>query len=303
MPLIIISHPSTFVSYTLAHCILQTYLVRVPLLKLVVVEHQQVNGGGGLFNKSNHDISPWCGVSMVNNPHFVNKDILNFEFIIDLLKNSGSIYLSRVIPIIPTHQGYNMDKPITNVLEVSIENPLNSSVGLIYHPILLMNNLRFKLFNSGLVSFVSLSPSSKLNILILQISKQYINQEFVVLDFKSNDNARYDSFLINSNLSKLHTTTTNINIVYNFKIPSDILWIPRFKAMTNIPFTNPLYSYQIHHGQDQTKVVQIINQTYHKIRDEIIIHYDLFQSLGICDNLIQILNQILLINRRFKLNL
>lgn len=200
---IIIDHQSTFTAYILALSIYFKYL-HLRNLKIIIIENEI---------SQSLDTKPWCGISTLNNFKLSNQDFINYliQFTITL----GSISIRPVSP--------NPDTPIKEIMNTTIDS--RNYVGLLYHPIDLMNKIRFAMFRSGRVLFVS--PNVNFN----QPGPLHQNLSGirVVTTTAMRNSHNINSFIYHSNM--IGTRCRNGNL------PSQILWLPKFSSDNHINCT------------------------------------------------------------------
>ncbi|ODV67949.1 hypothetical protein HYPBUDRAFT_200762 [Hyphopichia burtonii NRRL Y-1933] len=201
----IINLESQLVSYLLALA-LRTHFARVPQLKIVVLEH----------DSKNHDFKPWCGINTFNNYHFVNDNTIA-SLLSLLLGNDFDIHRMDSVRLKPLPAAnFNMDKPLNELMEIKLS--YNNYLGLIYHPILIVNKLRTFLINSNIVLTTVWNNGQFLS----QMAGTYPQDQIIQL----NSNIfTYNNLMVNSNLTQVVYQN-----VFSKKPPSSLLWIPKFKT-------------------------------------------------------------------------
>jgi hypothetical protein len=112
-----------------------------------------------------------------------------------------------------------MDSPIygqqqgINVI-LNDKTNLNSTVGLIYHPDLVISRLRMQLFASNKVNFIST--------LSIPTSLQQLGEKSIVLNFEMVPTMNID-------------LVTHLNLVFtNLATPKHLLWLPKFSSSNNL---------------------------------------------------------------------
>ncbi|CAH2353948.1 hypothetical protein CLIB1423_13S02520 [[Candida] railenensis] len=302
MSLIILSHPSTFVSYVVAYTILNFYKNSIRQLQIVIVEHQQHQ----LKNNINHDLSPWCGLTTLNNNHFLNKQFMDVLASHIIFGSACSIPLLSIRNSPTPAMNFNvMEKPQQKTLEVVIADlqpqfqarTQTNVVGFLYHPILLMNDIRGRMLGSGKVIFTS-PLHGEVDGIVQQFRNNNAVDEVVVLDFFQNQDTLQSSvashFLVYSNLFNIQYQGTSSLAHQQPRVrhPATALWLPSFKAITNSNGEH-LLSYETNHNSSRTTTISIQTNSYNPIREEIVAHLDLLMALGTGDFVLQVINQVL----------
>lgn len=302
MLLIILSHPSTFVSYVVAYTILNFYQHNIRQLQIVIVEHQQHQ----LKNNIHHDLSPWCGLSTLNNNHFLNKQFMDLLASNIIFGSACSIPLLLVRNSPTPAMNFNaMEKPHQSTLEVVAAGSQSqfqartktNVVGFLYHPILLMNEIRGRMLGSGKVIFTS-PLHGAVDGIVQQFRNSKAVDQVVVLDFFQNQNSLQSSvaspFLVYSNLFNIQYQGTSSPALRQpgVRQPATALWLPSFKAITNSNGGH-LLSYKTSHNSSSTTTISIQTNSYNPIREEIVAHLDLLMALGTGDFVLQVINQVL----------
>lgn len=190
---IIIDHLSTFTAYILALSIYFKYH-HLRNLKIIIIENE--------ISQSLHT-KPWCGISTLNNFKLSNQEFINYliQFTIPL----GKVLIQPISP--------NPDIPIKEIMNTIIDS--KKYVALLYHPIDLMNKIRFAMFRSGRVLFIS--PN-------INIDQRQLHQSIPgikVINTKRNHH-NINSLIYHSNIIGTRC--------HNGNLPSQILWIPKFSS-------------------------------------------------------------------------
>ncbi|KAL6451632.1 hypothetical protein SBY92_002937 [Candida maltosa Xu316] len=193
---IIIDHNCSFTAYIIAYALYFQFSNHLRSLRIIIVENEFSH----LF-----DTKPWCGISSFN----ISKLTHSHQFI-NWLFSKYTIPLSR-ISIQAVSQ--TPDQPRHEIMTTMIDHGRKSNVARFYHPVMLMNEIRYEMFRSGKVSFVSTYHK-----------QQLINDlTGVVISCPSGKNqTRNDSFMYNSNLMEVKCVN-DPNAV-----PRYVLWLPKF---------------------------------------------------------------------------
>mmetsp|Transcript_3642 Transcript_3642/g.4049 ORF Transcript_3642/g.4049 Transcript_3642/m.4049 type:complete len:304 (-) Transcript_3642:3536-4447(-) len=291
MVVLLVSHKSTFASYIIAFSIFLYYRSRGRSIKIIVVELNTIS-----LNKTNHDIKPWCGVTTLNNLHFDNHEFI-FNYLLSeilLLPLFGMFALNLVnISRKIANRQMNMDIPLNsqnNVIQVSLSDKLSNKVGLIYHPILLMNKLRFIMSNNNVV-FTSLASNLNIKDLIDNIRKLEPLQDIISLDYTDGNPGSMNNFsyLMHSNL--MNVEYMNKRTKMSRKPPSYILWLPKFRGDLEIPGYDSLQK-QIIPLPTHTRV-RITTRNNHTFNDATVIDVDVFSALKLADYTLKLINQMI----------
>lgn len=260
----------------------------------MVVEHQQHQ----LKNNINHDLSPWCGLNTLNNNHFYNKQF------IDHLATNIVYNVALAVPLLLVRQApasaplYNsMERPPSPTLQVVSQahtrTPTNP-VGFLYHPILLMNDIRGRMLSSGKVTFTS-PLHAEVQSVVQQYRRNNFMDEIVVLDFMPSQKPHStveSQFLVDSNLFNVQFVGPSLGTPLT-RLPSAVLWLPSFKASTS---SNGGSAYTYNYSaspNSRSTTISIQTSTSHSIRDDIVMRLDLFMALGTGDFALQVINQTL----------
>ena len=293
MVVLVISHTSTFTSYLIAFSILLYYRSRIRSIKIIVVELNAIN-----LNKTNHDIKPWCGVTTLNNLHFHNHNFVFNHFLFGtlLLSELGMLALKlvNISRRIANNRPLNMDIPLNSqneVVQVSLSDSKLNTVGLIYHPIIIMNKLRFAMSSTNKVVFTSLASNLNINELIDSIRKSEPFEDVISLDYTDEEPERMNNFdfLIHSNL--LNVEYVNLGKKISRKPPSYILWLPKFRGHLGIPGYGPIH-HQINRHSNHTRI-NIMMRNNNSLNDKIVIDIDLLSGLKLADYTLKIIDQMI----------
>lgn len=285
MTIIVISHTSTFASYLIALSIFLYYQSRSRVIKIIIVEVKSNN-----LNKTNNDLKPWCGVNTLSHLRFENPEFM-LKYILQqiLLQPDFSVLRMNLINITKNENARitNMDLPPnsqTNVIQASLSDGLTNIVGLVYHPILLMNKLRHTLVNTNKVVFTSLGHRQSLEDIVRGIISMEPYQDVILLDYltiKSTSMINFD-FLIHSNLNNIQYLNL-INL--NKRPPSYMLWIPQFRAQFG-PSTSNSLRYKVSRQPTPEKRFTKINihpVEFNTLEEEVMLEIDLFYGLRLGD--------------------
>lgn len=291
MVVLLVSHKSTFASYIIAFSIFLYYRRRGRSIKIIVVELNIIS-----LNKTNHDIKPWCGVTTLNNLHFDNHEFI-FNYLLSeilLLPLFGMFALNLVnISRKIANRPMNMDIPLNSqndVIQVSLSDKLSNKVGLIYHPILLMNKLRFIMSNNNVV-FTSLASNLNINDLIDNIRKLEPLQDVISLDYTDGNPGSKNNFsyLMHSNLMNVEYINKRTKI--SRKPPSYILWLPKLRGDLEIPGYDSLQK-QIIPLPTHTRV-SITTRNNNTFNDATVIDVDVYSALKLADYTLKLIDQMI----------
>ena len=207
MVLIVINHKCLLASYVIAYALLK-YFNRLRDLKILIIESRSN------FNR------PWCGINTINDFRLKNREFFHHLLFQDLIVSDP--YILALKSVNQTHHLpdlYNMDSPIygqhqgLNVI-LNDKNHLNSIIGLIYHPDLLISRLKMQLFASNKVNFISS--------ISIPASLKQLGEKSIVLNFDMVPTMNID-------------LVTHSNLVFtNLATPKHLLWLPRFSSSTNL---------------------------------------------------------------------
>lgn len=293
MVVLIISHTSTFASYLIAFSIFLYYRSRRRSMKIIVVELNAIN-----LNKTNHDIKPWCGVTTLNNLHFDNHVFVFNHFLFGtlLLSEFGMLALKlvNISRRIANNRPLNMDIPPNSqndVIQVSLSDTKSNTVGLIYHPILIMNKLRFIMSSTNKVVFTSLASNLNINELLDSIKTSEPFEDVISLDYTDEEPEPMNNFgfLIHSSLMNVEYMNSRTKI--SRKPPSYILWLPKFKGHLGIPGYGPI-QHQINRHHTHTRI-NIMMRNNNSLNDKIVIDIDLLSGLKLADYTLKVIDQMI----------
>lgn len=292
MVVLVVSHRSTFASYIIAFSLFLYYRSRRRSIKIIVVELNATN-----LNKTNHDIKPWCGVTTLNNLHFDNHEYI-FNHVLSgilLLPSFGMLALNlvNISRKIANNRPMNMDIPLNSqndVIQVSLSDNQSNIVGLIYHPILLMNKLRFIMSNNNII-FTSLASNLNINELINSIKKSEPFREVISLDYTDGSSELMNNFgyLVHSNL--MNVEYINKRSTMSRKPPSYILWLPKFRGHLKISGYSSLQN-QIIRYHTHTRV-KIMTGNDNSSNDATVIDVDVFSALKLADYTLKLIDQMI----------
>ena len=293
MVVLVITHTSTFASYLIAFSIFLYYRSRRRSMKIIVVELNTIN-----LNKTNHDIKPWCGVTTLNNLHFDNHDFVFNHFLFGtlLLSELGMLALKlvNISTRIANKRPLNMDIPLNsqnNVIQVSLSDTKANTVGLIYHPILIMNKLRFIMSSTNQAVFTSLASNLNINELIDSIKKSEPFEDVISLDYIYGETEPLNNFgfLIHSNLMNVEYMNPGMQI--SKKPPSYILWLPKFRGHLGTPGYGPI-QHQINRHPTHTRI-NIMMKNDNSLNDKLVMDIDLFSGLKLADYTLKVIDQMI----------
>lgn len=296
MTVIVISHSSTFTSYLIAFSIFLYYHSKSRFLKIFVVELNTNN-----LNKTNHDVKPWCGVSTLNNLRFDSHENF-FNHLISqilLLPEIGALALHLVsISTDELRKPVNMDIPIrsqNNVIHASITDNFLNAVGLIYHPIVLMNRLRFLMARTNKVVFMTLARNLSLDDLLHNIQRIEKHENVISLDFTIEQTGPMNKFdyFIHSNL--VGVRYKNPGIILNLKPPNFIVWLPMFRGSLGLSGYGS-YRHQVSF-QDRIINIKLSPVVDNALENQVIPELDLFHGLKISDYTLRIIENIISVGK------
>ncbi|KAK6456942.1 uncharacterized protein RJT20DRAFT_134241 [Scheffersomyces xylosifermentans] len=295
MVVFIIYHNSNLAAYLIAISIYLYYQGKYKSVKIFVVENFATN------RTTNQDFKPWCGVNTFDSLHYEYAEFLIQHLLYQVFlrnKEFGMVPLDKIsIDRLPQQNYMNMDKPIRpqrEQINISVAQNGHQSVALIYHPILVMNCLRQFMASTGKVVFTSIYGKSNLDNLLNSIlwTNEDHTERIVLFDYTcdcpENSPNNYD-FLVNSNSIAIRS----INQRNDQQIPSSILWMPKFKTLTNIPLQNRL-QYSLMDSSDKRIVTVGINcERYDQIESDVVSKLDIFYGLKFSDVTLHIIDELI----------
>ncbi|ABN64369.2 predicted protein [Scheffersomyces stipitis CBS 6054] len=299
MAIIVISHPSNFAAYLLAATILLYYEHQSRSLKIVIVEDFAANRGGI------QDFKPWCGVNTLSNPRFQYGDFMVRELLNRLLlanRDLGIVPLDRINLSLTPRNGYNLDMPIhvqQEQITVSVAEQTNgigvgnsSIVALVYHPSMVMNKLRFLIYNTGRVTFTSLNTRfGSLGVFAESLTGgTTFKEEIVVLDCSNSGKVSYSDnidYLINSNSISVRSLEGN----NSRRLPSYILWLPR---IANKAHSQTLNDWKYGYRQYNKRIIEVVisNDNTNQIESRILSEVDIYCGLKLGDLALHVLEEL-----------
>lgn len=250
------------------------------------------------INKTNHDIKPWCGVTTLNNLHFNNHDFIFNHFLLGtlLLSELGMLALNlvNISRRIANNRPLNMDIPLNSqndVIQVSLSDTNLYTVGLIYHPILIMNKLRFIMSSTNKVAFTSLASNLNVNELVDSIKKSEPYEDVISLDYTDEEPEPMNNFGFSAHSNLMSVEYVNLRTKISRKPPTYILWLPKFRGHLGIPGYGPM-QHQINRHHTHTRI-NIMMGNNNRLNDKIVVDIDLFSGLKLADYTLKVIDQMI----------
>lgn len=293
MVVIIVHHESTFVSYLIAITLRLYFNAHFRWIKIIIIENAQ--GNAVMKNQSNHDIQPWCGVNTFNNLHLNNREFLVDHFLHRYLLHQASqfvIYPLDLVNLIDQKSNMNnMDRPFLSHL-IRVRLSQGAGLAMIYHPILLANHLRQKLYSLGGVSMVTLAKGHSIYDVAKDVAMTSPKDTTVLLDFAGSSPmssfGTLDSRIItNTNLSQVEYLESPLNV--GRRPPSSLLWLPFVKSRV-LPSVLEDIRLNFHVLDTFTTVTGVSRPNNDsKALDDI----DLFYGLKTCDSALLVIHELM----------
>ncbi|ODV78736.1 uncharacterized protein CANTADRAFT_22699 [Suhomyces tanzawaensis NRRL Y-17324] len=276
MVVLVIHHRSNLAAY-LAAIAATLYYRHWRSFRIVVVENNNVTPTA--------TATPWCGTNTVSDLRLGHHDFVVSYLLRTVLigdADTGIVPLGSVNLAPLAANGYGaVDGPVpTQSVYVRVAAGSEVPVGMLYHPIVVINRLREVL--APAVTFVSLKLTHSLRQLVAQMVPE---DQAVVLDFTANSpisTLRNFGYLMSSNLVGVHHTGGQ-------SMPPSALWLPQFKARVGVAPRNLWRARRGPSINNRHTCIDIEPEKQDLIETELISQLDLNYCLRVCDTTLDIL--------------